>query len=67
MGDASPPDQAEHLQELPMVPGTPASAVASCAQTHALSCCPPSATLHCWFWQAGLGTNSFPGEDSIEA
>lgn len=37
MGDASLPNQAEHLQELPVLPGTPASALASCTQTHALS------------------------------
>lgn len=28
----------------------------------------PSLTaLHCWFWQAGLGTSSVPREDSAEA
>lgn len=47
------PNQAS-LCKVPMVLGTPASAVASCAQTHALSrCCPSASSL--LLRQAGQG------------
>lgn len=66
MGEASPTPPGEPLQELPMVLGTPASAVASCAQTPALSRCCPSAS--CTAGLAGWPGRSFvSGVDATEA
>lgn len=59
------PRPGEPLQELPMVLGTPASAVASCAQTPALSRCCPSAS--CTAGLAGWPGRSFvSGGDATE-
>lgn len=66
MGEASSTQPGEPLQELPRVLGTPASAIASCAQTHALSHCCPSAP--CTAAPAGWpGINFVSGGDSTKA
>lgn len=66
MGEASPTRPGEPLQECPVVLGTPVSAVASCAQTPALSRCWPSAS--CTAGPAGWPGRSFvSGGDTTEA